>query len=309
MFKKIGYYFKEYFTFNRRERNGLIVLALILVSIVLFNIYVDYKYSQRKYTHPEIVYKIDSTLLANKTLKRNTKKPYSDIEFFTFDPNTLSIERWKELGLSEAQARTILNYRNKGGYFKNAADLKKIYVINDLWFSKAKPYISIPQKKRKLATKKKVIKPKPKAYIKKSSKHESVRASLVVYLNSADTTELKKLKGIGSTFAKRIVKYRELLGGYYSKKQLLEVYGMDSVRYHNIKDNILVYKDSISKIEINTGEFKRLLAHPYLSYEDVKSIFNYRRNHGFIQSLEQLKAAAVLADSSLRRVSPYFDFR
>lgn len=116
------------------------------------------------------------------------------------------------------------------------------------------------------------------------------KAIPVININTADTTLLKELPDIGSSFAKRIVEYRGKLGGFVENRQLLEVYGMDSTRYKNIENYITV--DSLfnaNKLRINHDSFKVLNRHPYLEYEHVKKIVNYREQKGLITSWEQLK--------------------
>lgn len=131
---------------------------------------------------------------------------------------------------------------------------------------------------------------------------------IIIDLNAADTTLLKQLPGIGSSFAKWIANYREKLGGYCEIEQLLEVYRMDTVRYNEIKD--LVKIDSAfkpNKLKINTDAFKVLLKHPYLEYEDVKKIVNHREQKGMITSWEQLEK--VVGDGINPRLRYYIDYQ
>lgn len=129
-----------------------------------------------------------------------------------------------------------------------------------------------------------------------------------VDLNTADTTLLKRLPGIGSSFAKRIVEYREKLGGYCETVQLLEVYRMDTARYNEIKDYVKI--DSLfapNKLKINSDSFKILLKHPYLEYDDVKKIVNYREQKGMIASWEQL--TKVVGDAINPKLRYYVDYQ
>lgn len=134
------------------------------------------------------------------------------------------------------------------------------------------------------------------------------RTITIIDLNIADTTVLKKLPGIGSSFAKWIVEYREKLGGYCETEQLMEVYRMDSTRYACIKD--LVKIDSLftpNKLKINTDTFKILLRHPYLEYEDVKKIVNYREQKGLITSWGQL--VGIVGDAINPRLRYYVEYQ
>ena len=108
-------------------------------------------------------------------------------------------------------------------------------------------------------------------------------------INSADTTELKSLPGIGSFFARNIVEYREKLGGYVESLQLLEVYGFDSVRFAGIFSHIKLDSVATRKVRVNHDDFKTILRHPYIEYEDVKKIIKYRESKGMIKDWESYK--------------------
>ena len=134
------------------------------------------------------------------------------------------------------------------------------------------------------------------------------RNDVIVDLNTADTTLLKQLPGIGSAFAKWIVDYREKLGGYCETHQLLEVYRMDSARYEGIKDYVKIDSTFIpNKLKINSDAFKVLLKHPYLEYDDVKKIVNHREQKGMISSWEQL--SKVVGDRINLKLKHYVDYQ
>lgn len=129
--------------------------------------------------------------------------------------------------------------------------------------------------------------------------------NIIVELNSADTNELVKLYGIGQVYAKRIVKYRRLLGGYYHSEQLLEVYGFDTVTYKKVCDNIIIDTTLISSININTASFKELLKHPYLNYDEVKSIVNWKDKKGAYASIRQLTTNSVINENTYNKIKHY----
>ena len=129
----------------------------------------------------------------------------------------------------------------------------------------------------------------------------------IIDLNSADTAMLQQLPGIGPTFAKRIVEYRSKLGGYHAAGQLLEVFDMDSSRYEKFKDKIKIDSSfEVNKLKINSDEFKVLLRHPYLEYEEVKKIVNHREQKGLITSWEQLEKVA--GDAINPKLKHYVDY-
>ena len=145
------------------------------------------------------------------------------------------------------------------------------------------------------------------AETKETAEKESVDMT-IIDINTADTTLLKQLPGIGGAYAKWIVNYREKLGGYCETEQLLEVYRMDTVRFNSIKDYVKI--DSTftpNKLKINTYEFKVLLKHPYLEYDDVKKIVNHREQKGMITSWEQLEK--ITGDSVNPKLRHYIDYQ
>ncbi|MCD8176668.1 MAG: helix-hairpin-helix domain-containing protein [Tannerellaceae bacterium] len=113
-------------------------------------------------------------------------------------------------------------------------------------------------------------------------KQEKFPAGTVIELNSADTTLLKKIPGIGSAFANRIIKYRNLLGGFYSVEQLAEVYGIDEERFLKLKPWFYVDKEKILLIDLNQATEEELRAHPYINYRQAGAIVRLRKQKGTI---------------------------
>jgi len=138
-------------------------------------------------------------------------------------------------------------------------------------------------------------------------KTEKLSAGETITLNETDTTQWKKIPGIGSSYASRIVKYRELLGGYVRVEQLLEVYGMDDERYNRIVPYISS-DANYRKIKVNEWEFKELLKHPYLNYKQVQAIVNLRRKKGDIVSINELAMLDEFTSEDIYRLEPYLEF-
>jgi len=140
---------------------------------------------------------------------------------------------------------------------------------------------------------------------KADSSQQARRKPKTVDINSADSVALDELPGIGPAFARRIIKYRERLGGFADPDQLKEVYGMDSARLTGFIKLIRIDTSVIRKLDINKATFKELLAHPYLEYEQVKAIARFRDKKGMLGSPGELWAAGVLPDSLRSCLSHY----
>lgn len=292
-------WFREYLSFHKSERRGFYTLCLVLIGLICFNLYqrVFWKSSWEEVQlelGPEIVRfaeRMDSVAEIEESPKPWIPKA---INYFEFDPNILDSAGWVKLGFSPKQSAAILKYRNAGAIFRKPQDVKKLFVVDEAKYAELEPYISIE------------VRPEPKRFAKKfEPKKEKKFEPIIVELNAADTAQLKKLYGIGSSFAKRIVKYRELLGGYRFKEQLLEVYGMDSARYLPIAENLLVDTTYRNKINVNTADFKTLLRHPYLSKNQVKAIVNYRKQHGVFSSVSELKKIHLIDKEAYAKIKPY----
>jgi len=292
-------WFREYLSFHKSERRGFYTLCLVLIGLICFNLYqrVFWKSSWEEVQlelGPEIVrFEVSMDSVAEI---EESPKPWipKAINYFEFDPNTLDSAGWVNLGFSPKQSAAILKYRNAGAVFRKPEDVKKLFVVDEAKYAELEPYISIE------------VLPEPKKPTRKfKQKEEKKFETIVVELNSADTAQLEKLYGIGSSFAKRIVKYRELLGGYTSKVQVLEVYGMDSARYLPIAESLLVDTTYRSRININTAHFKTLLRHPYLNKNQVKAIVNYRKQHGIFSSVSELKKIHLIDEETYVKINPY----
>jgi DNA uptake protein ComE-like DNA-binding protein len=217
---------------------------------------------------------------------------------FTFDPNTVTQKQLIELGFSVKTAAVFMKFRNKGFVFKQKSDLKKVYGVSDKFYAQLEPYISIEKinSAQKDSTRSEV-KPSPSIAVKAvETKFE---------LNSVDSTGLISISGIGNTFAKRILKYRSLLGGYVAIEQLKEVYGFNDELYTKVKGNFTVNATLVKKINLNTDEFKVINKHPYISYEICKIIFDWRKK----TSITASNLNDILKDDVLyQKLLPYLKF-
>lgn len=139
-------------------------------------------------------------------------------------------------------------------------------------------------------------------------KTEKYPIGTVVELNTADTTILKKIPGIGSTFARRIIKYRELLGGFFTVEQLREVYGLDEERYNAMKSWFSADMSLICPLEIHKISFKELCKHPYINYQQARIIEQLRKQKGKLSGWENLQLLEEFTETDKERLTPYLSF-
>ena len=138
-------------------------------------------------------------------------------------------------------------------------------------------------------------------------KTAKLAAGETIFLNTADTAEWKKIPGIGNTFAARIVKYRNLLGGFVSVEQLREVYGIDNELFSRISLYIQA-DENFEKLQINKLEFRELLRHPYLNYKQVRAIVYLRKKKGNVASIHELAMLDEFTSEDIFRIEPYLEF-
>jgi competence protein ComEA len=291
---------RSFFGFSRGETNGFLIL-LPLLFIIIFSepIYRAWFTSQSIDTSRDTRL-LDSLMATWKWDKKDSlnnksiPSPDQTVSLFRFNPNQSNLQELQSLGLNEFIAKRIINYRTKGGEFQVKSDLKKIYGIDSLWLREAYAYIDLPEK----STPQKTPEPKPSEY-----KHESISFDL----NTADTTQLIKIYGIGSKLAARIIKYREKLGGFIKLEQLNEVYGLDSSVIKNLSKRCFIAVNfEPATIDLNQSSETELAGHPYLSRQIAKSITTYRFQHGAFKSMDDLTKIKLLTEERLQKMKPYF---
>lgn len=214
-----------------------------------------------------------------------------------FDPNTLNAAIGEQLGLSERQVRMIQNYVAKGGRFRKKEDLAKIYSITEADFQRLAPFIRLADT--------------PRVSSRRSGNQGAQPApgkGLMIELNSTDSLELQELRGIGPVFASRIVRFRDMLGGFYDKSQLLDVYGMDAERFQQIERHIYADTSKVAKIDINKADYATLSKHPWISARQARLIINYRQQHGSYRKADDLLGIEIINDEFLRKIVPYLKF-
>jgi len=298
---------KDWFTLSSRERTGMKVLLVLNLIVLILNLFLRYYPVQQKSTdnaaYQQELERFRNSLRSHGTLPEDSEaQDGGSLKQFPFDPNTATKKEMVSLGMEERIAARIISYREKGGRFRKKEDLLKVYGFDRILYASLTPYIIIPKPE--------IIIPKLESRVQKPAQpaEESIR-ELRVELNSSDTSVLMELRGIGPVLASRIIKYRGLLGGYYSVDQLKEVYGISDSLFQAIKNNVLVEPALVKRIPVNQAGEAQLSRHPYIGRYKARAIVTYRKTAGCILSTEELVRNKILLEEEESRMNAYLSFQ
>jgi competence protein ComEA len=300
---------KDFFYLNRGEQRAMVILFAVIIIVYGMLIFSKLQTGQQDIDTVAFAKEIkafkrqiadtktfQSGQYAGANSKSNIRNYPADekaipLAPFPFDPNTLSEKGWLKMGLPEKLVRTLLNYVSKGGHFYQKEDLRKIYGLTASQYTTLEPFISIP--------------PKPKTVFESSAKKYTRPPIQSIELNSVDSAGLDALRGIGPVFAMRILRFRDLLGGYATREQLMEVYGLDSTLYQQISPYVKVDPEQIKRIDINQCPFPALKNHPYIGYYIAKAIADYRVKHVRFRSVAEVQLLSGMTPEKFKQLSPY----
>ena len=301
---------KEFFYFSLRERRGVIAIA-ILIAIVCVAMWlipnrpIPANNNQEQFQEEYLAF-MNSLEQVEKERDNYTStvryKTQKEVTLTAFDPNTADSIELSNLGLPGWMIKNIQSYRDKGGRFKKAEEFAKIYGLKEEQYLALLPYIEIaPVIEESRDSLRLLAQTVKRDSFPKTIKYET---GTIIALNSADTTMLKMIPGIGSGIARRIVNYRNQLGGFYSVSQLQEI---------NLKADSLVAwfdvkQDSIERLPINKISVERLRKHPYINFYQAKVIVEHRKKRGEIKVLDDLKLYEEFTQSDMERLKYYIQF-
>lgn len=282
----------SYFDFTKGER----IASLILISLIIIVLVLPYLIKPRPPVPSDfsLLMAIAADTTYNKSSFGQNEFKQQDIIYKNFDPNTASEEELISLGFKSYLAKRILKFRKSGAVFRKPEDLYKLYGIDSQHVANLIPYIKIATKDEKYVS--------SNIYKKEYPKSKTFE---IVELNTADTNALIALPGIGSKLAKRILAFRDKLGGFYSVDQLDEVYGIMPEYLENIKKKVRVDKNLIKLLPINSATKEILNTHPYIGYKAANIILNYRKQHGSFKNEIDLNKCMVISQENLNKLKNY----
>jgi len=179
-------------------------------------------------------------------------------------------------------------------------------IINFSGFDAAAAQLNKAQKTDSIASIKKYDN---EDHVAKAYVSNKLKPGVTIELNAADSAQLTEVRGIGGSFAIRIIRYRNRIGGFYNKEQLKEVYELDSAKYAEIEGQLTVDPSQVIKVNINTISFASLRQSPYLSYKQASAIIEYRTQHGNYSSIEDVGNVAIIMPETLHKIEPYLKFK
>lgn len=310
-------YIKEFFYLQRDDRRAvltLLALAVVALSLIFW--------LGESSSPPPTAKKTNSREKANREYangRTSSAEKYYKVEEvkaerFPFDPNTADSTQLLRLGLAPWQVRSIYRYRAKGGIFRQPSDFARLYGLTRKQYRELRPYIRISPDylpaadyyapRRTGNNARSVDSSATKAPRYTYTARHKLRPGEHIAINSADTTQLQKIPGIGSAYARMIIRYRERLGGFTTMAQVLESGPVpeSALRY------ITIDATQVRKLNINKLSLNQLRRHPYINFYQAKAICEYRRLHGPLHSLEELRFSPDFPPAQIERLQPYVTF-
>jgi competence protein ComEA len=289
---------KEYFTFSKKERIAVVIL------LVLMSGFIAAPYLYEPETEMPVMSKeladflagrdsVEKNTIANpaaNTTKVNEKK---EAVLFPFDPNTIDAETWERLGISKRTARTIINYRNKGGKFRSPEDIRKIWGLHKDDAERLIPYVVIAGSKPSAIPAQQI--PVASLSIQKQT--------IPIDINTAGVEEWKSLPGIGEVLAARVVKFRDKIGGFLSVEQVRKTYGISDSLFSVIVPYLVFKPSSLPRLNLNTASVYELRSRTGISYQLAKAIVDIRNLEGPYQDINTLKTKVPMPDSVWQRIT------
>lgn len=302
-------FIKDYLSFSKKERNAAIVLLMVIASFVIL----PYFFGSKKKTIV-IDKETEDRIAALKSKSRpgydssnqeagqqayvpQMPDPAVKYEVFEFDPNTLDAAGWRRLGIRDKTVAVILNYRSKGGKFKQPEDLRKVWGLASADADRIIPYALV---EKATAT--------PLYNNNKPVLQSTAPTAPVIQpvdLNTATADQLKIIPGMVYPAQYKIINFRDKLGGFLSVDQVKETYGLSDSVFNAIQSYLVIKTPDVKRININTADNYQLSSHPYIGKEIGRAIVVYRQQHGDYQSVNDLKKIVFIKDNVIQKMAPY----
>lgn len=349
---------RDYFTFSRNERKGIIILISIIFVLAIANKLIIFSAKPPSINKNLLDSARNKLAIRNDSLNNKVKSR----TLFPFNPNTITPSAMDTLDLPDLVKYNLIKFRDQGGRFKSRIDFKKVYGVDEQLYSTLSSYLFVSNDSANLTAEPTLFSFDPnnvgdadlkrlgfsdrqvgaiRKYIASGVRFKtkedffririitdrqkeilsswilipkSVEYSVnpdkkaekeVIAINSSDSIALKQLPGIGAVLSKRIIKYRDLLGGFYSLNQLAEVYGLPDATRQQIIKLLKIDSAYIKKIDLKFSDQKELSKHPYIGKSLASKIIRFRSTYGSIDNPKVLRDSLVLNDVEFEKLKPY----
>lgn len=297
------HYLKNYFQFTRGETTGILVLFFILLVLIVVRIFlpgISPKASIDFYSYQQELQEWLRSDSSGRSSNNDSIQPHPlnlkpEPVFSFFNPNKVTRQDLKLMGLTGKPANTWLKYLKKGGHFNKKEDLKKVYGIGDSVYLLLEKYIHFDRPAAKIQ----------RVISLDTLSGGSQESSLMIDLNRIDSTGLTLISGLGPKLSGRIIRYRDWLGGFYSSEQLLEIYGFPSEIYRRDKNKFLTDTLILRKMNLNTVSMKSLSSHPYLNPYQARAITKYREWKGAFNTVNEILINHLIPTHVYERIRVY----
>ena len=284
--------FKSFFVFNSSQRNGILFLLLLVSGFAVINNYIDFTTENLLDTNSKEVLALQKELDSIKTLLMESNQP----KIYPFNPNFITDFKGYKLGMSSEEIDRLLDYRKQNKWINSKEDFKKVTKVTDSFLDQISSYFKFPDW---------ISNPKPKySDWRKGFKEKTFDQK--IDLNSATQLELKKVNGIGEALSKRIIDYRDKLGGFTNDIQLYEVYGLDYQLIDKVRNDFTVKTSKeIIKMNLNKISASDIATVPGISFELAKRIWEFRILNERIVDFIELKKIEGLTERKLQGIQLY----
>ena len=297
---------KEFLHFTHSERNGaLTLLVLCLALLIVRGVLPHYLQSPESggleletfaaaiktepFTAPSAgkgAFPVAGDSVPPSPQQKKTVAPSTEV----FDPNTATREVLLRHQLPERVVRTLLNYREKGGRFYKSKDLLRVYGLTEEHYRRITPYIEITAGKSPVF-----------------SRSNNIDSNYTVDINRSTAEDWMRLRGIGPGYSRRILNFRDKLGGFSTIGQVADTYGLPDSTFQSVKTHLRI-SPVLRKLSVNRLIADSLARHPYINFRQARAIANYRRNHGPFNGPDDFRKVLILTVSEHDRLLPYLEF-
>ena len=328
--------FKEFFYFPKSDRKGILA-ALLVSTAAIVGVWLVGRSNSATEGEEGIEGEAEKAMEDGRKDNRYDATEGRTLHLQPFDPNLADSTQLLELGLQPWQVRSIYRYRAKGGVFRQPEDFARVYGLTVKQYRELEPYIRISPEYRPAADvygRRRQASRQAHGGVERVARDEwrsekaekggggvapdnapsysrdtlrfpvKLRVGETVDLNTSDTTMLKKVPGIGSYYARKVVAYREKLGGFYSADQLMEIEGFPE----EATDFFVLHASDIKRLNVNKLSLAQLRKHPYINFYMAKAITDRRRLKGPLHSLEELSLLPDFTPEVMERLAPYVEF-